>query len=112
MSLIGAVACLLVMIQLDFLATVGATIILGLIFFLLKRKELTLQSGDTWSGVWASLVKSGLEYLSTKMVHNRNWRPNILLFHGGSGSRPHLLQLGKDLSGKLGILTAFDLISN
>lgn len=109
MSLVGATACLIVMIQLDFWATVGATIILGLIFFLLKRKELTLQSGDTWSGVWASLVKSGLQYLSTKMVHNRNWRPNILLFHGGSGSRPHLLQLGKDLSGKLGILTAFEL---
>ena len=108
-SLIGAIACLLVMIQLDFVATVGASLILGLIFFLLKRKELTLQSGDTWSGVWASLVKSGLEYLSTKMVHNRNWRPNILLFHGSSGSRPHLLQLGKDLSGKLGMLTAFEL---
>ncbi|MCG8309524.1 MAG: amino acid permease [Cytophagales bacterium] len=108
-SLIGAGACLLVMIQLDFLATIGASVILGSIFFLLKRKELTLQSGDTWSGVWASLVKSGLEYLSSKIVHNRNWRPNILLFHGASGSRPHLLQLGKDLCGKLGMLSAFEL---
>ena len=108
-SLIGAIACLLVMIQLDLLATVGASLLLGLIFFILKRKELTLQSGDTWSGVWASLVKSGIEYLNSKLVHNRNWRPNILLFHGGSGSRPHLLQLGKDLSGKLGMLSAFEL---
>lgn len=108
-SLIGAIACLVVMILLDFPATLGASAILGLIFFLLKRKELTLQSGDTWSGVWASLVKSGLEYLSTKMMHNRNWRPNILLFHGGSADRQALLQLGKDLSGKLGMLSTFDL---
>ena len=108
-SLVGAIACLLVMIQLDFVATLAASVILGLIFFLLKRKELTLQSGDTWSGVWASLVKSGLEYLNTKTLHNRNWRPNILLFYGGSADRQPLLQLGKDLSGKLGMLSAFDL---
>ncbi len=108
-SMLGAIACLLVMIQLDFLATLAASVILGLIFFYLKKKELTLQSGDTWSGVWASLVKSGLEYLSSKTEHNRNWRPNILLFHGSNLSRPHLLELGKDLSGKLGMLTAFEL---
>jgi len=108
-SLLGAIACLLVMIQLDFLATVGASVILGLVFFLLKRKELTLQSGDTWSGVWASLIKSGLEYLSNKTVHSRNWRPNILLFQGAPTSRPHLLQIGKDLSGKLGMLSVFEL---
>ncbi|NJN27322.1 MAG: amino acid permease [Cyclobacteriaceae bacterium] len=108
-SLLGAVACLLVMIQLDFWATVAASIVLGIVFFVLKRKELTLQSGDTWSGVWASLVKSGLEYLNTKSLHTRNWRPNILMFHGSPDSRPHLLQIGKDLCGKLGILTAFEL---
>lgn len=109
-SLLGAVACFLVMIQLDILATIGASILLGLVFLYLKRKELSLQTGDTWSGVWASLVKSGLEYLSAKSVHNRNWRPNILLFHGAQESRPYLLKLGKALTGKLGILTAFDLI--
>ncbi len=111
-SLVGALACLLVMIQLDFVATVGASVLLGFIFFLLKRKELTLQSGDTWSGVWASLVKSGLEYLSSKTLHTRNWRPNILLFHGSPESRPQLLQIGKDLCGKLGMLTAIELIQN
>jgi amino acid transporter len=108
-SLIGSVACLLVMIQLDIAATLGASLLMTLVFLLLKRKELSLQSGDTWSGVWASLVKSGLEYLNSKAIHNRNWRPNILLFLGSPDSRPHLFQLGKDLSGKLGMLTTFQL---
>jgi amino acid transporter len=108
-SLLGAIACFLVMIQLDLMATFGASILMTLVFLLLKRKELSLQSGDTWSGVWASLVKSGLEYLNNKTVHNRNWRPNILLFLGSPDSRPHLFQLGKDLSGKLGMLTTFQL---
>jgi len=108
-SLIGAIACFLVMIQLDPLATLGASIMMALLFLLLKRKEISLEGGDTWSGVWASLVKSGLEYLNTKNIHNRNWRPNILLFLGSPDSKPHLLQMGKDLSGKLGILTTFQL---
>ena len=108
-SLIGSIACFLVMIKLDLIATIGASIIMTLVFLLLKRKELTLQSGDTWSGVWASLVKSGLEYLNAKTIHTRNWRPNILLFIGSPHSRPYLLQLGKDLAGKLGVLTAFEL---
>jgi amino acid transporter len=108
-SLIGAIACFLVMLRLDFEATIGASVIMILVFLLLKRRELSLQSGDTWSGVWASLVKSGLEYLNSKSVPNRNWRPNILLFLGSPDSRPHLLQLGKDLTGKLGVLTAFEL---
>jgi amino acid transporter len=108
-SLIGAIACFVVMIKLDFVATVGASVIMTLVFLLLKRKELSLQSGDTWSGVWASLVKSGLEYLNAKTVHNRNWRPNILLFLGSPLSQPHLLQIGKDLTGKLGVLTTFEL---
>ncbi len=108
-SLLGSAACFIVMIKLDFAATVGASVIMTLVFLLLKRKELSLQSGDTWSGVWASLVKSGLEYLNSKTVHNRNWRPNILLFLGSPLSRPHLLQIGKDLTGKLGVLTTFEL---
>ncbi len=56
-SLLGATACFLVMIQLDFIALIGATIILGLLFLFLKRKQLSLEGGDAWSSVWASLVK-------------------------------------------------------
>ena len=39
-SLLGAVACFIVMIELDFVATVGASVILGVLYFFLKRKEL------------------------------------------------------------------------
>ena len=98
------------MIQLNFLAMVGATLILGLLYLYLKRKELALESGDTWSGIWASLVKSGLDYLSTEKLHRRNWRPNLLMFSGGGTERPHLVELGQAIAGRLGILTSFELI--
>jgi amino acid transporter len=110
-SVLGALACFIVMIQLDFLAMIGATLILGLLYLYLKRKELALESGDTWSGIWASLVKSGLEYLSTEKIHRRNWRPNLLMFSGGGSERPHLVELGQAIAGRLGILSSFELIS-
>ena len=62
-SLIGASACFIVMIQLDFTAMIGASVILGLLYLYLKRKELVLNSGDAWGSFWASLVKTGLHRL-------------------------------------------------
>ena len=107
-SLIGAAACILVMIQLDFVALVGATIILGLLFLFLKRRQLSLEGGDAWSSVWASLVKTGIQRLSKSHVHARNWRPNIIMFSGGETERSHLVNLGNALTGNLGIITGFE----
>ncbi|NJN42651.1 MAG: amino acid permease [Flammeovirgaceae bacterium] len=109
-SLLGSLACIIVMIELDLLALVGATLLLGLLYLYLKRKELKLESGDAWSGVWASLVKSGLKKLSLTKEHSRNWRPNMIVFSGSEEARGHLINLGKQISGKLGIISAFELI--
>ncbi|MCW8803641.1 MAG: amino acid permease, partial [Ignavibacteriaceae bacterium] len=111
-SLIGSVACFIVMIQLDFVAMVGATVILGALFIYLKRKELTLETGDTWEGIWASLVRTGLTKLRGRIRAVRNWRPNIILFSGGFQTRPHLLELGKAITGKLGVISDFDLVED
>ena len=109
-SLIGSVACFMVMIQLDFIAMVGATIMLGALFIYLKRKELTLETGDTWEGIWASMVRTGLTKLKGRIRAVRNWRPNIILFSGGFQTRPHLLEISKAISGKLGVISNFDLV--
>ena len=112
-SIIGSAACFIVMIQLDFIAMVGATIILGSLFIYLTRKQLTLETGDTWDSVWSSIVRKGLAKLSSSKSDIRNWRPNIILFSGGvSNERPHLLDLGKWLTGRLGILSDFHLIED
>jgi len=108
-SLVGAVACIVVMIQLDFLAMLGGTLLLGGLFLALKRKELRLESGDAWNGVWASLVKTGIERLSRVATHQRNWRPNIIMFRGNEEQRIHLHELGQAISGRLGILSSIEL---
>lgn len=106
-SIIGSIACFIVMIQLDFIAMIGATILLGSLFLYLKKKELSLEGGDTWGSVWSSVVKTGLSKLSSMKTNTRNWRPNIILFSGGAKARPHLVELGEAISGKLGMISDF-----
>ena len=111
-AVIGAVTCIVVMIQLDVVAMIGASLLLVGLFLFLKRRELTLQTGDTWNSVWASVVKTGLGKLTSTNREPRNWRPNIILFSGGAKHRPHLIEMAKALVGKLGIFTNFELVEN
>lgn len=109
-SIIGALAAFIVMILLDFLAFAGAVVVMAGLFFYLKRKQLVLETGDAWGSFWTNLAKHSLLKLSRDKVERRNWRPNIVLFSGGKQVRPHLLDLGLSLTGKLGALTDFELI--
>ncbi len=109
-SIIGALACIVLMIQLDILALAFAIILLSALFLVLKRRELSLKSGDTISSLWLSMVKSGLSNLAKSDINSRNWRPNIILFSGGVSIRSHLVDIAINLVGKLGVFTNFELI--
>ena len=111
-SLIGSLACFMVMIQLDFLAMIGAVIILGALFLFLKQRQLVLETGDSWSSVWATLVRTGLRRLNKSAIHTRNWRPNIILFCGPDQARPHLVELASSISGRLGMFSAFEMVAS
>ncbi|MDX9748330.1 MAG: amino acid permease [Paludibacter sp.] len=111
-SIVGALAAVVIMIQLDVLAMIGASIILVGLFLVLRRQELNLQSGDTWNSVWMSIVKHGLKKLTRNEVNNRNWRPNIILMSGGATTRPHLIQMALSMIGRQGVFTNFELEEN
>ncbi|MEQ9364132.1 MAG: hypothetical protein RIF32_07820, partial [Leptospirales bacterium] len=109
-SFVGASTCVVVMIQLDIVAMMGATMIMGLMFLYLKRRELTLESGDAYQSIWSSVVRRGLRNLSRTRVHERNWRPNILLFSGGEDARPELVAIARNLAGGRGIVSNVELV--
>ena len=94
-SIIGFLTCFNVMIELDLLALIGGILIMGGLLFYLKKRELTLASGDVWENVWMSVVRKGLYKLSQANRHRRNRKPNILLFNGDTEARPRLVQFGK-----------------
>ena len=110
-SVIGALVCVLMMIQLDIGATAGATVLFAIVFLYLKRRELALESGDTWEGVWSSLVRWGLEKLDAgRSSQGGSWRPNViaLSWREVQDHRP-LLTFGTDLIRDRGVLTDFRL---
>lgn len=106
-SVVGAITSILVMIQLDLLAMFGAVALMAGLFAYLERKQLALEAGDAWAGIWSSLIRSGLYRLSRETEQRRNWRPNILAFR--LGSEPRLKQVTAALVTGNGIATDFDL---
>ncbi|MFH1296999.1 MAG: hypothetical protein ABIJ04_06970 [Bacteroidota bacterium] len=111
-GLIGFFAAFGVMFKLDMFSMFAALIIMGGLYFYLKRKQLRSEYGDVWQSVYSSLVRSALHRMSRSSIEQRNWQPNIVLFSGGTDRRPHLIEFGKCLVGRHGVLSNFDLIEN
>ncbi|MBT8317836.1 MAG: amino acid permease [Lutibacter sp.] len=110
-GLLGFIACFAVMFKLDMLAMIAAFIIIASLYIWLQRKEVKLQSNDVWQSVWENVVNKGLKKIDSIEVDEKsNWNPNIILFSGESDHQSYLLQLGKTLSGRTGIVTNFKLI--
>ncbi len=106
-SVVGAITCFVIMIYLDLAAMLGATALFVACFFYLKRRELTLSSGDTWEGVWSSLVRLGLNHLArSEDASTYRWRPNVLALRtAGITERAALLDFGQVLIRDRGVLT-------
>jgi len=110
-SILGALAAVIVMVQLNFLAMIAATLLLLGLFLHFRRRELRLEAGDTWGGVWSSLVRSGLRRLEQNDDHHRNWRPNVMVFsERDAPSRGPLLSFTNTLMAGRGIITDFELV--
>ncbi|NOX45517.1 MAG: hypothetical protein GXO89_00885 [Chlorobi bacterium] len=111
-GLLGFIAAFGVMFKLDMAAMIGALIIMAGLYFYLKRKQLKTEYGDIWQSVYSSVVRSALVKMDRSRLNERNWQPNIILFSGGTGKRPYLIELGKSIAGKHGALSNFDLIED
>ncbi|MCA9604787.1 MAG: amino acid permease [Myxococcales bacterium] len=85
-SVVGATASILLMIQMNLAAMAGATTLMALLYVYLQRRQLQLESGDAWEGVWSTLVRAGLHRLAQAERQHRNWRPNILMFRPDDGA--------------------------
>ena len=109
-GLIGFIACFAVMFKLDTMAMMGAFLVIGGLYFGLQRKEVQLQSNDVWRSVWENVVNKGLKRIDAQIDEDANWNPNIILFSGRSEHQSYLLELGKTVSGRTGVVTNFKLI--
>ncbi|MFK7990242.1 MAG: hypothetical protein AB8I08_29750 [Sandaracinaceae bacterium] len=105
-SVVGATICLLLMIVMDVAAMAGATVLMAGLYVYLQRRQLRLESGDAWEGIWSSLVRAGLHRLARVERQHRNWRPNILMFRPDDGEpREALRRTARTLIAGSGMLT-------
>ncbi len=110
-GLIGFAACFGVMFKLDMIAMFASIVIILAIYYWLQQKQITLLSSDVWLSVWKKIVANGLKKIESKPIEtSNNWNPNIILFSGKSEHRSYLIELGKTLSGRTGIVTNFSII--
>jgi len=106
-GIVGFIASFGVMMQLNPGAMFAAFVVMWVIYFILKRKELKSDFGDVWGSVWSSIIRTSITKVSETSLEKRNWKPNILLFSGETKDRPYLLELSKHFVGKYGFLSCF-----
>ena len=111
-GIVGFLASFMVMFQLDMLSMIIALVIIGFIYYFINKKQLHLAMGDVWQSVRYSILRKMLTQLDRRQLDERNWRPNILLFSGGTKHRPHLIEFGKYMAGEHGLISNFDLVLN
>ncbi|MBU0489756.1 MAG: amino acid permease [Bacteroidetes bacterium] len=109
-AVVGFIASFVVMFRIDFFAMIMAFVLMWAMYFFLKRRQLHLDRGDVWQSVWSNIVRHSLHKMDQRGLEERNWKPNIILFSGGTNARPHLLEVGKSIVGNHGFLSNFDLI--
>lgn len=111
-GIIGFVASIFVMMNLDAFGMLLAFVIMFGIYAFLKRREVQGNMTDVWQSVWTSIIRSSLNRINKKPLTETNWQPNIILFSGGGNSRSHLMEFGLNIAGKQGFLSNFDLHVN
>jgi amino acid transporter len=103
-SLIGALCSFYVMFLINTPATLISMTIIGVIYIILRRRQLTATWGDLWRGFWLSLVRRALLQLEQLPDHPRNWRPIIMVVTGVPQGRSNLVHMADWLGSGKGLV--------
>ena len=109
-GIIGFLTSVIIMFKMDMPAMFAAIAILGGLHYIISKKQLYLDISDVWPSVLASLIRSILSRFSKMKLSEPHWRANILLFSGGESIRPYLMAFSKQIAGKQGLISNFELV--
>ncbi len=110
-SILGAIAAMMVMWLINPFAFAFALGLELLIFIYLMSKKLEQQWGDASTGIWMHLGRYALLRLNAKKLHPRNWRPIIILFIHDIREHIELVRFSEMLGQNSGLLTISKLIT-
>ena len=109
-SLVGAVACTIVMFLVSPPAAALAILLELALWIFLARQERQARWGDVRRGVYESLIRWSLEQLARHPMNPRNWRPHVLVFVGDVEKRLDLIRCGTWFSQGRGVVTVCELV--
>lgn len=99
-SLVGAFACLAVMLLIDVAAAIVSFVVLAALYFYIAGREYRASFGDARRGFQFSLTVRHLQRLrAMPPVNPKNWRPVFLVLSGREEAHLTLLKLGDCLEG-------------
>lgn len=110
-SILGAFACLVVMILIDALAAAVAIFVIAGIYVYLSRRVFRSAFGDARLGFQYSFVVRALQKLRRMTPHAKNWRPTFLVMAGNTQTHMALLKYAVWMEGGQGLVTAAQVIS-
>ena len=97
-SLLGSLACFLVMLMIDAGATILSLLVTAILFYFVKRRRINAHWSDMRYGILNLLVRYAIHRMNKLEPDERTWRPNILALSGSPKSRWHLVELASSLT--------------
>jgi amino acid transporter len=105
LSLAGALACLMVMLSIDWKSGVVAMAILFGIFQYLRRTSGPARWADSRRSYHLERIRANLLAAAQEPEHPRDWRPQLLVFSDDAHRRQRLLQFTEWLESDTGFAT-------
>jgi len=110
-SILGFVACFVVMLLIDTLAAIVAILVIAGIYLYLSRRVFRSTFGDARLGFQYALVVRSLQKLRQMTPHAKNWRPTFLVLAGNTQTHMTLIKYAVWMEGGRGLVTAAQVIS-
>ncbi len=110
LSLAGAMACLAVMVAVDWQASAVALAIIFAVFQYIRRTAGPARWADSRRSYHLQQVRTNLLKAAAEPAHDRDWRPYILAFSNRPERRRRLLTLSAWLEGGSGLTTLVQIV--
>jgi amino acid transporter len=110
-SLLGFIACMVVMFLIDALAATVAVVAIGILYGILSRRVFQAAFGDARRGFQYALVVRTLQKLQGMQPDPKNWRPTFLVLARSTESHLTLMQYADWMEGGRGLVTAAQVFS-
>ncbi len=110
LSLLGALVCLVVMVLVDPLSALVASLMIGLLYYAVSCRVFGVTFGDARRGFLFSLIAKNLRKLRDMPCDPKNWRPVLLVLIGNPRRHANQLQYAVWLEGGRGLVSAAQIL--